>query len=168
MDRSLRTVYNLRSLNQSTPETSRQASFTLSASTSTSASSGLLSRENSSSAMAAQAQNSTAVIPDNRMSALLPSPAANETRSSWIQPGSQSLPQMPPSSNSTQDQPQASAASTQAAAAAAVAADYPHQINGMGGPTATAPFLRDLNLVAEAAKRAQMAVVMRDLEGVTL
>ena len=38
----------------------------------------------------------------------------------------------------------------------------------LGGPTATAPFLKDFNLVAEAAKRAQMAVVLRDLESVTL
>ncbi|KAJ5155100.1 uncharacterized protein N7500_010539 [Penicillium coprophilum] len=45
---------------------------------------------------------------------------------------------------------------------------YPHQINGLGGPTATAPFLQDFNLVAEAAKRAQMGIVMRDLESVTL
>jgi hypothetical protein len=37
-----------------------------------------------------------------------------------------------------------------------------------GGPTATAPFLQDFSLVAEAAKRAQMAVVTRDLEGVSL
>ncbi|OJJ36488.1 hypothetical protein ASPWEDRAFT_94256, partial [Aspergillus wentii DTO 134E9] len=41
---------------------------------------------------------------------------------------------------------------------------YPHQITGLGGPTATAPFLQDFSLVAEAAKRAQMSVVMRDLE----
>ncbi|KAJ5161302.1 hypothetical protein N7492_006694 [Penicillium capsulatum] len=45
---------------------------------------------------------------------------------------------------------------------------YPHQIEGLGGPKATAPFLQDLNLVAEAAKRAQMGIVMRDLESVTL
>ncbi|KAL4897386.1 hypothetical protein BDV59DRAFT_170496 [Aspergillus ambiguus] len=44
---------------------------------------------------------------------------------------------------------------------------YPHQIGG-GGPTATAPFLRDFSLVAEAAKRAQMSIMMRDLESVTL
>ncbi|KAJ5459582.1 uncharacterized protein N7458_001134 [Penicillium daleae] len=48
------------------------------------------------------------------------------------------------------------------------AADYPHQVNGLGGPTATAPFLQDFSLVAEAAKRAQMSIVMRDLESVTL
>ncbi|PYI26522.1 hypothetical protein BP00DRAFT_439927 [Aspergillus indologenus CBS 114.80] len=45
---------------------------------------------------------------------------------------------------------------------------YPHQITGSGGPTATAPFLRDFSLVAEAAKRAQMSVMVRDLESVTL
>ncbi|RDW67334.1 uncharacterized protein DSM5745_09200 [Aspergillus mulundensis] len=45
---------------------------------------------------------------------------------------------------------------------------YPHQISGNGGPTATAPFLRDFSLVAEAAKRAQVAIVTRDLEGVSL
>ncbi|CZT06325.1 hypothetical protein WAI453_006261 [Rhynchosporium graminicola] len=33
---------------------------------------------------------------------------------------------------------------------------------------ATSPFLRDFNLVAEAAKRAQMACLMRDLEGVAI
>jgi hypothetical protein len=48
------------------------------------------------------------------------------------------------------------------------AAAYPHQVNGLGGPTATAPFLQDFSLVAEAAKRAQMSIVMRDLESVTL
>ncbi|CAI7673467.1 unnamed protein product [Penicillium discolor] len=58
---------------------------------------------------------------------------------------------------------------TNAAPAAAPTSDaYPHQINGLGGPTATAPFLQDFNLVAEAAKRAQMGIVMRDLESVTL
>ena len=50
----------------------------------------------------------------------------------------------------------------------AAAAEYPHQIHGVGGPTATAPFLQDFSLVAEAAKRAQMAVVMRDMEGISL
>ncbi|RMJ25322.1 hypothetical protein PHISP_03809 [Aspergillus sp. HF37] len=45
---------------------------------------------------------------------------------------------------------------------------YPHQIHGLGGPTATAPFLRDFSLVAEAASRAQVSVVTRDLEGVSL
>ena len=40
-----------------------------------------------------------------------------------------------------------------------------------GGPsdsTASSPFLKDFNLVAEAAKRAQMAVLLRDLGDVAL
>ncbi len=37
-----------------------------------------------------------------------------------------------------------------------------------GGPSATSPFLRDFNLVAEAAKRAELAVLMRDLDAVAL
>lgn len=61
---------------------------------------------------------------------------------------------------------QAAEATIQAAEPAEPA--YPHQIHGTGGPTATTPFLQDLNLVAEAAKRAQMAVVMRDMEGISL
>ncbi|PKY08436.1 hypothetical protein P168DRAFT_278026 [Aspergillus campestris IBT 28561] len=42
------------------------------------------------------------------------------------------------------------------------------EASGPGGPTATAPFLRDFSLVAEAAKRAQVSVMTRDLESVTL
>jgi hypothetical protein len=58
---------------------------------------------------------------------------------------------------------------SETAPAAQAATDcYPHRVEGLGGPTATAPFLQDFNLVAEAAKRAQMGIVMRDLESVTL
>ena len=39
---------------------------------------------------------------------------------------------------------------------------------GVNDPAASTTFLRDFNLVAEAAKRAQMAVLMRDLGDVTL
>ncbi|TVY37978.1 hypothetical protein LSUB1_G003409, partial [Lachnellula subtilissima] len=39
---------------------------------------------------------------------------------------------------------------------------------GNGDSGGTTPFLRDFNLVAEAAKRAQMAVLMRDMEAVGL
>ncbi|RDW82083.1 hypothetical protein BP6252_03195 [Coleophoma cylindrospora] len=42
------------------------------------------------------------------------------------------------------------------------------QAQAMGGQQATSPFLRDFNLVAEAAKRAQMACLMRDMEAVGL
>jgi len=34
-------------------------------------------------------------------------------------------------------------------------------------PTSTDSFLKDFTLVAEAAKRAQMAVLMRDMEGIS-
>lgn len=37
-----------------------------------------------------------------------------------------------------------------------------------GGTPETAPFLKDFNLVAEAAKRAQMACLMRDMGEVEL
>ncbi|MCJ1224550.1 hypothetical protein MMC12_001195 [Toensbergia leucococca] len=39
---------------------------------------------------------------------------------------------------------------------------------GADDSTTVTPFLRDLNLVAEAAKRAQMAVLMRDMGEVAL
>jgi len=35
----------------------------------------------------------------------------------------------------------------------------------LSDPEGTTPYLRDFNLLAEAAKRAQMAVLMRDMEG---
>ncbi|OJJ69481.1 hypothetical protein ASPBRDRAFT_57149 [Aspergillus brasiliensis CBS 101740] len=82
------------------------------------------------------------------------------------------LQSQPPTTNSNEQQnpinlsqPSATAAATMAQPAADT---YPHQITGSGGPTATAPFLRDFSLVAEAAKRAQMSVMVRDLESVTL
>jgi hypothetical protein len=37
-----------------------------------------------------------------------------------------------------------------------------------GGSAATAPFLRDFTLVAEAVKRVQMEVVMSEMESITL
>jgi hypothetical protein len=37
-----------------------------------------------------------------------------------------------------------------------------------GNSSSTDVFLKDFTLVAEAAKRAQMAVLMRDFEGVAL
>ncbi|KAI9880516.1 MAG: hypothetical protein M1830_002556 [Pleopsidium flavum] len=46
--------------------------------------------------------------------------------------------------------------------------DCPPQRGTANDPSAASPFLRDFNLVAEAAKRAQMAVLMRDMEGVAL
>lgn len=38
----------------------------------------------------------------------------------------------------------------------------------LGGPAATAPFLQDFTLVAEAVKRVQMDAVMTEMEAITL
>ncbi|XRM46203.1 hypothetical protein ABZX51_009249 [Aspergillus tubingensis] len=81
------------------------------------------------------------------------------------------LQSQPPTANASEQQNLTDLSQTSAAAATMgqPAADtYPHQVTGSGGPTATAPFLRDFSLVAEAAKRAQMSVMVRDLESVTL
>ena len=45
---------------------------------------------------------------------------------------------------------------------------YAGQRGQDGGAPETAPFLNDFNLVAEAAKRAQMACLMRDMGDVEL
>jgi len=86
----------------------------------------------------------------------LPQSLSNPTQSTSIP--------LPPQGNTSESLPRAEAppATEQAAEV------YPHEGNGLGGPTATAPFLQDFSLVAEAAKRAQMSIVMRDLESVTL
>ncbi|KAL1873780.1 hypothetical protein Plec18167_006298 [Paecilomyces lecythidis] len=86
----------------------------------------------------------------------VPSPSGNETSIFWAQ----SQPQASNSQNLHGMQPSAS----QHHAPSSV----PAQTSELAGASATAPFLRDFTLVAEAAKRAQMAVVMRDLEGITL
>ncbi|KAJ5940621.1 hypothetical protein N7516_000789 [Penicillium verrucosum] len=89
--------------------------------------------------------------------------ASNATRQRLETPPTRAPFPSPPAANAQASLP------THAAPAPAPTSDaYPHQINGLGGPTATAPFLQDFNLVAEAAKRAQMGIVMRDLESVTL
>lgn len=48
-------------------------------------------------------------------------------------------------------------------AGCADASSYVGQRGSEGGVPETAPFLQDFNLVAEAAKRAQMACLERDL-----
>ncbi|KAL2003828.1 hypothetical protein VTN02DRAFT_2045 [Thermoascus thermophilus] len=180
MDRSLRTPYNLRSLNQSPAQnTSAQPSFT--PSTFPSASSDQLTAAGSSFVMSSQSQTQTqAGLELNHQAAtLLPSPTGNEPRPFWGQAQSQMAGsqnnicgmQVQVASEQEQQQEQQQhqqQGSHSAPISQAVADYYPHRNNEKGGPTATAPFLRDFSLVAEAAKRAQMAVVMRDLESVTL
>jgi hypothetical protein len=109
---------------------------------------------------------------DHQMTAPLPSPSAQDMEP--VYPRSQSA--MPNTSNhhfQPHYQPQ-----YQQSQPAQMQSNYstqqnhpfghqPHQ--GMpNNPAATTSFLNDFNLVAEAAKRAQIAVVMRDLEAVSL
>ncbi|KAL2008215.1 hypothetical protein VTN00DRAFT_8197 [Thermoascus crustaceus] len=172
MDRSLRTPYNLRSFNQTPAQnTSAQPSFA----PSTSASSDRLTAASSSFVMSPQSQTQTqaGLAPNNQAATLLPSPAGNEPRPFWGQTqsqmvSSQNICGMQVQVESEQEQQQQQQGPNFAPISQAVADYYPHRNNEKGGPTATAPFLRDFSLVAEAAKRAQMAVVMRDLESVTL
>ncbi|CAG8888744.1 unnamed protein product [Penicillium egyptiacum] len=125
--------------------------------------------------MAAQAQ-STLEVASNATRQVFSSPSLQSTCSPQTSaPPMQPLSQVIGNTSNTGTVPIAPAANTHAllptnAAPAPVPTSdtYPHQINGLGGPTATAPFLQDFNLVAEAAKRAQMGIVMRDLESVTL
>ncbi|KAK4546876.1 hypothetical protein LTR36_001608 [Oleoguttula mirabilis] len=86
-------------------------------------------------------------------SAPLPSPSANQPMSYF---GSIAQAQPPTSYPAQQRIPQSQTGS------------YLGQRGGGGGMPETAPFLKDFNLVAEAAKRAQMACLARDLGDVGL
>ncbi|KAK1750590.1 hypothetical protein QBC47DRAFT_406950 [Echria macrotheca] len=58
--------------------------------------------------------------------------------------------------------------STQQSPSTKLAPPPPPVRMGSASSASTDPFLKDFTLVAEAAKRAQMAVLMRDLESVGL
>lgn len=103
------------------------------------------------SAAASQHQANPFHPPNKPSTTLLPSPSAHDTQQQQEQHHNQSEnPPLQPTQQPTSEQL------------------YPHQIHALGGPTATAPFLRDFSLVAEAARRAQVSVVARDLEGISL
>ncbi|KAK5124687.1 hypothetical protein LTR85_001400 [Meristemomyces frigidus] len=88
-------------------------------------------------------------------SAPLPSPSANQPMGYF---GSIAQAQAPTSHPAQQRIPQSQMA----------AGSYMGQRGDGGGMPETAPFLKDFNLVAEAAKRAQMACLARDLGDVGL
>jgi len=98
----------------------------------------------------------------NQAVTLLPSPSGNDPRSFWAQGHSQVA------ISHDFSMMQATQAHKQPSNCAPAAGQVPQDGKGTGGPTATAPFLRDFNLVAEAAKRAQMSIVVRDLESISL
>jgi hypothetical protein len=122
-------------------------------------------QQNLESTMTTQAQNDLdAATSATRQVFASPSQPSCSQASAPVQPLSQTI-----SKNQSAPAPATNSHILPLKAATAPAPEaYPHQIEGLGGPTATAPFLQDFNLVAEAAKRAQIGIVMRDLESVTL
>ena len=89
-------------------------------------------------------------------SAPLPSPSGNQPQAYFG-----SFQQSAPTSHPSQQQRIPQQGQT-------VAGTYLGQRGDGGGTPETAPFLKDFNLVAEAAKRAQMACLARDLGDVGL
>lgn len=149
MDRNLRTPYNLRSSNHPAAHTAAaMASFV----PSTSTSSDRLTAATSASVMSQPFSSLGA----RKQATTVPSPSGNETSIFWGQSQSQTT------NSQTLHGMQPSASQHHAPSS------VPAQPSERAGAAATAPFLRDFTLVAEAAKRAQMAVVMRDLEGISL
>ncbi|KAJ5561275.1 hypothetical protein N7535_004258 [Penicillium sp. DV-2018c] len=160
MDSTLRTPYNTEPFTKPSSSTSLNTS-----------SSSTLHPSPSQSTMTAQAQSTLDIAASATKqvlssTALQPTLSSPQTSAPPLQPSSQAiggtthpatLPTAPPSNAND-------LVSVNPVPAAASLRDN----NTLGGPTATAPFLQDFNLVAEAAKRAQMGIVMRDLESVTL
>jgi hypothetical protein len=89
-------------------------------------------------------------------SAPLPSPSSSNNTNNYFG----TLSQQPPTSHPAQQQriPQSQT----------IAGNYLGQRGDGAGTPETAPFLKDFNLVAEAAKRAQVACLARDLGDVGL
>ena len=90
---------------------------------------------------------------DGLASAPLPSPSSSQPNAYFG-----TLAQQPPTSHPSQQQQQRMPQQQQT-----VAGTYLGQRGDGGGAPETTPFLKDFNLVAEAAKRAQMACIARDL-----
>ncbi|QSZ32832.1 hypothetical protein DSL72_002412 [Monilinia vaccinii-corymbosi] len=93
------------------------------------------------------------------MNAPLTSPAHNSTSSSGY---FQSFPAAAAAAASKSSISPSSATSSGPTSAPQLPAQQPQRSSSQDE---TSPFLRDFNLVAEAAKRAQMACLMRDMEG---
>jgi hypothetical protein len=91
------------------------------------------------------------------MNAPMPSPAATSQQASQYFPSSYTT--QPPTSHPAQHQQQQRSQQHYGSSPSA----YMGQRTGSAGVPTTASFLQDFNLVAEAAKRAQMACLSRDL-----
>jgi hypothetical protein len=153
MDRSLRTPYNPCEFDPSTSQSSSTESSYLPL--------NATSSDHLAASMAPQLKVQSA--PNiNQAVTLLPSPSGNDPRSFWGQGHSQVA------ISHDFSMMQAAQAHKQPSNCAPAAGQIPQDGKEAGGPTATAPFLRDFNLVAEAAKRAQMSIVVRDMESISL
>jgi hypothetical protein len=160
MDHILQAPYNPHSFN---PVIMQNASTASLYPPSGSTSSDRITASMSSSIMPSQLTPQSGFVANNaRTSAVLPSAPSNEPKTFWTQSSVQVA------SLRDGSAAQACPGSEQGPSLVPVSSAPPQDRKEPGGPTATAPFLRDFNLVAEAAKRAQMSIVMRDLESISL
>ena len=136
------------------PLTSRQSAPTSPAFQSSSSSSSSISSINT--AVAQQSSD----MPPGVVSAPLPSPSSSQPMSYFG-----SLAQQAPSSQASQQQQQQQQRIPQGQN---VSGAYLGQRGDGSGAPETAPYLKDFSLLAEAAKRAQMACLTRDLGDVGL
>ena len=97
-------------------------------------------------------------------SAPLPSPNAGRQATGSNYFGSISGPAMQPPAQQYQHTQQQSTSISQQPQQQQFSFDHQNQRGTSGGMSETAPYLQSFNLLAEAAKRAEMACLMRDLE----
>lgn len=113
-------------------------------------------------ASAFQLHLSTSVAPPRRDAASAPIPSPNTQHTPFFATFA------PPSAGQTQVAQQPQAQGQQQSAQPSTFQYNPDRTGAGATAQETSSFIRDYALVAEAAKRAQMAVLMRDLEGVEL
>ncbi|CZT22793.1 uncharacterized protein RCC_08499 [Ramularia collo-cygni] len=102
------------------------------------------------------------------MSAPLPSPSANHAPMQYFPSMTGHQQHLPPTSHPLQQAQQQHQQQQQQPAGASTSMAFVGQRGDGGGVPSTAPFLNDFNLLAEAAKRAQMACLSRDLGDIGL
>ncbi|KAE9964403.1 hypothetical protein EG328_010491 [Venturia inaequalis] len=121
----------------------------------------------SQSASAFQTSTGSSLVPPRQTaSAPLPSPTSQQSQYFAPFPQSQTTPQYAQQQQQQPQQPQQPQQQSQGQPSNY----HPHQDRSASGATAqeTSRFIGNYALVAEAAKRAQMAVLMREMEGVEL
>ncbi|MCJ1235001.1 hypothetical protein MMC14_002965 [Varicellaria rhodocarpa] len=99
------------------------------------------------------------------VSAPLPSPSAHQAGQHFSFPPPSQRPKNPASSIQPNLYGQTSSTTTQKPVGAS---NVDASRGSVNDPTASSPYLKDVNLVAEAARRAQMALLLRDMEEIVL